>query len=226
MCKFIRAIKKIGVLGIIKSLVFNLRFFTIREAIHMPVLMPSNVVIKGMKRGKIVLSGEGNVVRAHLGINDMGHAKKNSCFVIKGKMVLKGIGYIYPGANVFVGEGAILTIGNNFSASHDLKLHCRKRITIGEDNMWSNNIIVMDNDGHCIYDESGNLANKNKEVVFGNHVWVACRCTIMKGSRIPDGCIIGADSLVNKSLHEENTVYAGNPIRQIKQDVSWSRTLA
>lgn len=131
-----------------------------------------------------------------------------------------------PGAIIYVGKNAILEIDEGFSASHDLKLYCRYRISIGKDNMWSYYNIVMDNDGHHICDANGVHINDNREVIFGNHVWLACRCIVLKGSKIANGSIIGSGSLVRKGTPEENAAYAGNGPELKKRNVFWNRKLS
>ena len=45
----------------------------------------------------------------------------------------------------------------------------------------------------------------------------------MKGAKIPNNCIVGANSLVNKEFFEENCLIAGTPAKIIKKGVNWSR---
>lgn len=146
---------------------------------------------------------------------------------IMGKFVIKGNGYhsFSPGTIIYVGRDATLEIGDFFSASHDLKIYCRHKITIGNDNMWSYYNVVMDNDGHHIYDEAGNLINDNKEVFFGDHVWMGCRCLVLKGSKVPGGSIIGAGSVIRKELFVENSIYAGNGPAHLSENIHWDRKL-
>ena len=56
---------------------------------------------------------------------------------------------------------------------------------------------------------------------IGNEVWICCDSTILKGSSIPDGSIIGAKSLVNKKFGKTNCLYAGNPASLKKENISW-----
>ena len=151
---------------------------------------------------------------------------KPSMLNILGKVVLKGNGMhsFSPGTILYVGKDATLEIGEGFSASHDLKLYCRHKITIGKDNMWSYYNVVMDNDGHHIYDEKGQHINENKEVVFGDHVWLGCRCIVLKGSKIASGCVIGSGTTVRKNLAIANSIYGSGP-EPLKENIVWNRKL-
>lgn len=53
-------------------------------------------------------------------------------------------------------------------------------------------------------------------VKIGKNVWIGSDCTILPDVEIGDGAIIGAGSVVTKSI-ESNCVAVGNPARVIKQ---------
>lgn len=217
---------KIG--DIIKTLCFNFRYFPFSIAKRLPVFIRHNVEVRYMKRGNISFVGTIRPFMLSLGSIDREYTyDKPSMINIKGSMVVKGNGYhaFAPGIILYVGENATLEVGNNFSVSHDAKFYIKKSCVIGDDNMWSYYNVIMDNDAHPIYDPSGNLLNYNKDVIIGNHVWIGCRCTIMKGAEIPNDSIIGSNSIVNKQMNESNCIYAGNPVRQIKQNVDWNNNL-
>lgn len=79
----------------------------------------------------------------------------------------------------------------------------------------------MDTDFHGIYDDGGSLINPPVAVTIGNHVWVGCRCLILKGSTIPSGCVVAATTRVSRSFVTENCVIGGNPATEIKRDINW-----
>ena len=53
-------------------------------------------------------------------------------------------------------------------------------------------------------------------VKIGKNVWIGSDCTILPGVEIGDGGIIGAGSVVTKSI-PANTIAVGNPARVIKE---------
>lgn len=145
---------------------------------------------------------------------------------ILGRLVLKGSGAhsFSPGTILYVGEDATLEIDEGFTASHDLKIYCRHKITIGKDNMWSYYNVVMDNDGHHIFNQEGSHINKNQPVVFGNHVWMGCRCIVLKGSKIANGSMIASGTTVRKVFSEENCIYADGS-EPLRSNIRWDRNL-
>ncbi len=95
-------------------------------------------------------------------------------------------------------------------------------IEIGDDCMFSNNIIVRTSDSHPIYNEEEIRVNSPKSVKLGNHVWIAPQTTILKGVTIEENVIIGSKSLVTKDI-EANCLCAGVPAKVIKKQIKWTR---
>lgn len=60
-----------------------------------------------------------------------------------------------------------------------------------------------------------NLPLVHKPIVLGNEVWIAARAVILPGVHIADGIVVGAASVVSKSLPDVWSVYAGNPVKRI-----------
>lgn len=100
-------------------------------------------------------------------------------------------------------------------------IHCFHKIETGSDIQVSWNCLIMDSDAHSIYGLDDKKLNYPQEIILGDHVWVGCDCTILKGVHIPNGCIIGAKSLVVNGNFEENTIIAGHPARTIKKIKAW-----
>lgn len=62
------------------------------------------------------------------------------------------------------------------------------------------------------------------DIEIGPEVWVGHRATILKGSRIGRGAIIGFGSVVAGNV-PEYTVAAGNPAKVIRRNVKWKHDL-
>ena len=78
----------------------------------------------------------------------------------------------------------------------------------------------MDSDSHRIYD-NGSQINADKEIVFGDKIWIGCRSKVIKEAVINDGCVIGATSCVTGNKFEPYTIIAGTPAKSIKKISSW-----
>ena len=57
--------------------------------------------------------------------------------------------------------------------------------------------------------------NISQNVIGGNHIYFATGCKILKNLTIEDDVIIGANSVVTKSIIEKNSVWAGIPAHKI-----------
>ena len=87
------------------------------------------------------------------------------------------------------------------------------RVLVGDDCMFANDIFVRNSDMHPMVDlRSGAWINKPGDVVIEPHVWVAQEALISKKVRVGRGSIIGAKSLVNRSVPMYSLV-AGVPAR-------------
>ena len=88
-------------------------------------------------------------------------------------------------------------------------------ITIGENSFLGPNCLLT-----TVTHEIGNSdqragVNLYKSIKIDEGCWLGANVTVLPGVTIGKGCIVGAGSLVNKSL-EENYMYAGVPARKIK----------
>jgi acetyltransferase-like isoleucine patch superfamily enzyme len=53
-------------------------------------------------------------------------------------------------------------------------------------------------------------------VTIGDNVWIGCGATVLPGCRVGDNAVIGANSVVTKSI-PASTIWAGNPARQLSE---------
>ena len=157
-----------------------------------------------------------------IGFNRAYNTGSRSNIVIKGKMVIKGRGTHAFGAGCCVGiwKNGILEIGDNFGCTGDSYISVSKHITIGKNNLWSYNNVVMDYDGHSICLTSGEKINHPKEIRFGDNVWMGCGCTILKGSAIPANTIIASRSMITKPLDGSNCIITTQG-KVIRENIIW-----
>lgn len=119
-----------------------------------------------------------------------------------------------------------IDIGKMVSSEGNLELAtCEgKKITIGDDCMFSYGIHVRTTDSHSILDTTGKRINPGADISIGNHVWIGADVMILKGTYVPDECVIGARSMVTSSVKADvNSMIAGMPAKVIKKNISWKR---
>ena len=126
-----------------------------------------------------------------------------------------------------LGYNCHITIGNSVTSTNAVYVTCAEKtyINIGNDCMFATNNQIRTDDSHAIYDvNTGKRINPSKNITLGNHVWIAYGATILGGSEIGSGTVIGAYSLVKKKI-PNNCVAAGIPAKVIKTDIFWERPL-
>lgn len=100
------------------------------------------------------------------------------------------------------------------------------RILVGEDCMFSSGIYVSTTDFHSVIEaNTGKRLNPAKNVVIGNHVWIAHGVSILKGAIIADNIIVGKNSTVVSRLESPYSVYVGTPAKKVKEGVTWKREI-
>ena len=135
---------------------------------------------------------------------------------VKGTLEFSGFAHIGRGAKIIVGEDGKLELGNNFAISDSFTISCRKHIKFGRDIQFSWDCLVMDSDTHSVVDDEGNRINNDRDVIFGDKIWVGNGCMILKGTEIPNNCVIGARSVVSGKIFEPNSIIVGNPAKSVK----------
>lgn len=211
-------------LSIPKSIYVCLRLFPFKDAVKLPMYVRYNCRLYSLK-GRIqidapkVYRGMCKVGFAVVGIFDKRHSP--AILKINGKLTLKGKATFGQGSKICIGPGGHLTIGEGYINTAEGAILCYDSITIGKDVSVSWNTTIMDTDFHPIQDLSTNKQSKiTGEISIGDHVCIGMGSTLLKNTTVPDGCIIGARTLVNKKFTEPNVLIAGNPGMVKKRNVS------
>ena len=125
------------------------------------------------------------------------------------------------------GNNVHIIIGKNttIQSAHINAQEDNSEIVIGENCMFSEDIIIRTSDSHSILDnETGMRINVAKSVHIGNHVWIAARACILKGVSIGDNSIVGVGSIVTRNV-PNNVIVAGNPATIKKENINWNSKL-
>ena len=175
-----------------------------------------------LRKSKIKISGDNNIL--YVGKNTL---LRDSNIFIKGNNNILYIGdncVVNNTSIILDNEGAEIRIGNKTSIAKAQIVSLEPyNIEIGEDCMLSYDIEIRNTDSHKIYDKNTNKRiNEGNGVSIGNHVWLGMRAIILKGVTIEDNSIVAGGSIVTKDV-KVNTIVSGNPAKQIKENVYWTR---
>ena len=95
-------------------------------------------------------------------------------------------------------QDSCIQIGDNVSIAHGTTIICTSHTYMNE-----------------ITDIIKDMPIKHKSIEICSNVWIGAKATILYGVRVESGCVIGANSLVNKNT-ERDGIYVGIPARRIK----------
>ena len=104
-----------------------------------------------------------------------------------------------------------------------ITLHEAGRISLGRDCMLSGNVMMDVSDMHSIVDvATGARLNPPKDIVIGDHVWLARAVQVLKGAQIGAHSVIGAGSIVSGHI-PDHCIALGVPARVQRTGVTWDR---
>lgn len=114
------------------------------------------------------------------------------------------------------GAQALIEIGCNVLFSNNISLISAQRISIGDDCLVGDNLLVMDTDFHGIDPARRRTSSGTaKPVIIGKNVWFGSRVVVQKGVTIGDNSIIASQSVVTRDV-PANSVAGGNPAKVIR----------
>lgn len=121
-------------------------------------------------------------------------------------------------ATIEIHKDATVEIGSAYINSGAVVL-AAERITIGDGVLVSREVFIYDADHHPIVNEKGEQINPPRPVVIGDHVWIGLKCTLVRGTKIGEGAVIAANSLVGGKI-KTGTMASGNPARSYSE-ITW-----
>lgn len=152
------------------------------------VRLEDNVVLDGLSQKGITLGD-----RVKIG--------ENSKIMCTGSLSNLGIGVFIGNdssfaENTFFGAAGGIQIGNDVIAGQNVRFHA-------ENHNFSSNDELIRKQGV-----------NHKGIKIGNNVWIGSGVTFLDGAVVEDGCVIGANTLVNSNF-QSNQIIVGTPAKVI-----------
>lgn len=195
--------------SILKTIRFNLKYFSFRSIFKPKVLIARNVKLSRLK-GKVIIPKKSF---GHIGFstNPLYKGKKSkTLFFNDGIIEIRGHFCISEGTSISILKDARLTIGDNVHISQMVQIECHKEIFIGNETIIGWDTLIMDSDSHSII-ENGVVINQNCKIVIEDNCWICCRCMLLKGAVLPFGSVLAAGSIYTKNNNTfNNSIYVNN----------------
>lgn len=121
---------------------------------------------------------------------------------------------VYDGCRVNIKKNAYLNFKSGYMNS-GVTINVKDKISIGEDCEIASGVVIRDNNSHSI-----NKKRDYKEIVIGNHVWIGTNSVILPGTKLGNGVVVAAGSVVNKEF-PDNVLIGGVPAKIIKENIEW-----
>jgi acetyltransferase-like isoleucine patch superfamily enzyme len=122
------------------------------------------------------------------------------------------------GVDVHIGRGVRLqhvrgiTIGSRVFIHRHTQLDLRGGIVIGDDVAISPDcrILTADHDP-----DSPTREYRERRVTIGDRTWLGTGATLLPGTYVANGCVVGGGAIAHGSL-DEWAIYVGNPARRVR----------
>ena len=204
-----------------KTLRFNLHYFPLKTALKLPVVVSHRTYLREL-HGKVELPEKVERAMVKIGFGDVGHydrKRSRGIWQVSGTVSFGGKASIGHGSKISVRGN--LCLGDGFNMTAESTIVCAKEIRFGNDCLLSWDILVMDTDEHPLFNKDNERINPDKAIQVGNHVWIGCKCVLLKGAEVPNNTVVAAGTLLTSSFTGEHQVIGGNPPTALKHDIRW-----
>jgi acetyltransferase-like isoleucine patch superfamily enzyme len=174
----------------------------------------------------------------HTIILKLRHIQFDSMPIIKGKLTIYNDGVcklgsgvrfnsalksnlvgLYKPCTISVKNNASLTIGD-YAGFSGVSIYCANTITIGKYVNCGGNVCIWDTDFHPLDFQDRRLDDPEKvktmPIFIGDDAFIGANSIVLKGAHIGNRSIIGAGSVVTKTIPDDE-IWAGNPIKFIRK---------
>lgn len=104
-----------------------------------------------------------------------------------------------------VSVGGKLSVGDYSSFSENCMVVCHERVAIGRHCLFGPNTCIYDHD-HRFGLEGIKGGYKTSPIIIEDNCWIGANVTILRGTHIGEGCVIGAGTVVKGEIPAHSLV--------------------
>lgn len=212
----------------LKTLYFNYKYFSFKDAIKLPVLIYRHTDLYSTN-GKIHITCPIQTAMVKIGVPEtytLDMKNNRTKWKVDGSIIVNGHITIERGCCIrLIGKDSVLHLGHNILFTGGSNVICNKEISIGDNCLISWDVLIMDTDFHHIMNPNGIIINPPAPIKIGRNTWIGCQSTILKGTSIADNNVIAANSTITHSFEESNSIIGGQgeTLRIIRNNIQWKR---
>ncbi len=178
---------------------------------HLPMRMrakKASEYVLGLSTAKLYLR---DVDKVGSGVRTLGKPRidNNGYMAIGARTVLRSV--LVP-LELVTSPNARLEIGEACSFNYGVSVGCTQAITIGDRVRLGPFVMLVDTQFHDLHNRS--ITPPSEPVTIASDVWIGTRSSVLPGVSIGRGAVIGAHSLVNKSI-PPFTIWGGVPAKKL-----------
>ena len=201
-----------------KNIKYNFFYPNIKTSLGLGhhILIYKNCILNINKNAKVIIEGSFSI-----GKKTFPKSRIETRFSVGDNAVFKvgkGDSYILYGSDIEVFKGAQMIINGDFGTNINTTIICANKIQIGTGTKIGRDVTIRDNNGNHFMSING--YKNSKELLIGQHCWLCEGCTLLSGTKLGDGVIIGAKSVVTSHIPSHSLVF-GNPAEIIDRDIYW-----
>lgn len=208
----------------IKTLYINLKLFSFKEALKLPVIVFGSCRITSLT-GKFIVN-----VPIKTGLITFGHPFeifKKAAFgtelFFDGVWTVNGSICFGIDMKLYIASAGFFEHGNLCTVSAQSKIFCSQKIVFGDYVQIGDESVLLDTNFHDLYDLKENkVIPKSGTIHLGSYVYTGMRGTIKSGTLLPDHTLVASNSLCNKDYTSfgNNILIGGIPAKFIKNEIT------
>ena len=197
----------------------NIRYNLLSSNVHSNILyghyllITKHTVMDIAKGANITVEGIAN-----LGSKRIKGSKLETRILVEAGAMLefKGNATIMYGADIEAFKNAKISFGKSFVSNIDFTCISADKIEIGDNVSFGRDCVVRDNNGGHYISRRG--FKNTHPITIGQHCWICEGSTLMPGTKLGTGVIVGAKSFVRSSI-PSFTMAMGHPAEVVDEDI-------